>query len=77
MNKNDRKDLEKAVELVNSARDIVETIKYSEEEKYENLSEGLKCSEKGEKFMENVDELDSVISSMEDITSEIENVIYK
>ncbi len=77
MNKNDRKQLQKAVDLINEARTIVEDVKYSEEEKYENLSEGLKCSEKGEKFTENVDELDSVVSSMEDVCSDIENVIDK
>jgi hypothetical protein len=77
MNKNDRKQLQEAVELISKAMTIVEDVKYSEEEKYENLSEGLKCSERGETFTENVDELDSVITSMEENVSIIENVIDK
>ena len=77
MNKNDRKQLQEAVELISKAMTIVEDVKYSEEEKYENLSEGLKCSERGETFTENVDELDSVLTSMEENVSIIENVIDK
>lgn len=77
MNKNDRKQLQEAVELMNRAMTIVEDVKYSEEEKYENLSEGLKCSERGEKFTENVDELDCVVSAIEENVFIIETVIDK
>ncbi|MDD4592809.1 MAG: hypothetical protein PHG06_20645 [Parabacteroides sp.] len=65
MNKRDRKELEKALELLNSASEIITMIKEQEEEKYDNLPEGIQNSERGEKFQEGIDNLDYAISDLE------------
>ncbi len=75
MNKNDRKDLEKALALLSEAREIVETIKDGEQEKFDNLSEGLQQTEKGQKFEETVSNLDDVCSSIDEATEYIEQCI--
>ncbi len=48
MNKQDRKDLEKAVGFIEEAKAIIANIANSEQEKFDNLSEGLQQSEKGQ-----------------------------
>lgn len=65
MNKRDRKELEKALELLNSASEIITMIKEQEDEKYDNLPEGIQNSERGEKFQEDIDNLDYAISDLE------------
>lgn len=66
MNKENRKELEKAAALIEDAREIVERIKDDEQEKFDNLSEGLQQSEKGQKFEETVSALDEVFYHLEE-----------
>lgn len=75
MNKNDRKDLEKALALLSEAKEIVETIRDGEQEKFDNLSEGLQQTEKGQKFEETVSNLDDVCNSIDEATENIEQCI--
>ncbi len=75
MNKQDRKELEKALDLLSSASEIITMIKEQEEEKYDNLPEGIQDSERGEKFVENIDNLDYAISDLESVVEYVENVI--
>ncbi len=68
MNKAKRKELQKAIDLLNEALSIIENIKDEEQEAYDNLSENLQSSEMGQK-------MESAVSYMEDATSSIEDVI--
>ena len=77
MNKENRADLQKAISLMEDAKEIIERIKDGEQEKYDNLSEGLQQSEKGQKFEEAAstlgevyDQLEGSIDSINDIVSE-------
>jgi exonuclease VII small subunit len=65
MNNQDRKELERAIEMISEAKSIIESIKDGEQEKFDNLSEGLQQSEKGQKFEENVSSLYEAISSLD------------
>ena len=71
MNKNDRKELEKALFLLNEAYEIIDTIKDGEEEKFYNLSEGLQQTEKGQKFEETVSTLEDSLNSIEEALDSI------
>lgn len=77
MNKQNRKELERALELISEAMDIISSIKEAEEEKYDNLPEGIQESERGEQFQENIDELDTAASDLESTVETIENVINR
>lgn len=65
MNAQNRRDLEKALELIEEGKSIIESIKDEEQEKFDNLSDGLQQSEKVERFEENVSNLESAITDLE------------
>lgn len=71
MNNTTRKELEKAIALIDDAKEIVERIKDEEQEKYDNLSDGLQQSEKGQRFEEIVSTLDDVFSQLEEAVGNI------
>lgn len=75
MNKQDRKELDKALDLLSSASEIIMRIKEQEEEKYDNLPEGIQESERGERFQQNIDNLESSLSDLESVLEYVENVI--
>lgn len=75
MNSQNRKDLQKAVDLINEANSIIETIRDEEQEKFDNLSEGLQASERGQAFEENAANLDSVFSDLENAIDSINDLI--
>ena len=71
MNKHSRKELEIAISLIENAEEIVRNIRDDEQEKFENLSEGLKQSEKGQKFEEAISALDDVLDHLQEVTDGI------
>ena len=68
MNKNRRKDLERAIELLEEIKSIIETSRDDEQECFDNMPESLQYSERGEK-------MESAISEMEDALGYIEDAI--
>lgn len=75
MNKQNRKELRGAIDLINKAVEIISAVKEEEEEKYYNLPDGLQESEKGEAFQENINTLDDAISDIEGIVEYIDEII--
>jgi NTP pyrophosphatase (non-canonical NTP hydrolase) len=71
MNKNDRKQLEKALALLGEAQEIIDAIKDGEQEKFDNLSEGLQQTEKGQKFEETVSTLEDAWNSIDEAVGSI------
>jgi DNA repair ATPase RecN len=71
MNRNDRKKLENAIALLNEAQSIVQSIRDGEQDKFDNLSEGLQQAENGQKFEENVSALEDAESHIDDALSSI------
>lgn len=75
MNKQDRRQLQEAIDLINQANEIITIVKEQEEVKYDNLPEGIQESERGDKFQENIDSLDSAVYDIESVIESLENVI--
>ena len=65
MNKARRKELAKAVELIERAREIIEVVKDEEQDAFDNLPESLQSSERGERMEE-------CISALEDFFDEVD-----
>lgn len=79
MNRDRRKELAEAITLLNgaqedleSAKDIIDSVRDEEEEAYDNLPESLQEGEKGEVMQVNIDSLDEIVSELEDIKDSIE-----
>jgi poly-gamma-glutamate capsule biosynthesis protein CapA/YwtB (metallophosphatase superfamily) len=73
MNKQRRKEIAKAIELIQQAREILEGVKDEEQEAFDNLPENLQSSESGEK-------MEWCISGIEDFleyldTDELQGII--
>ncbi len=62
MNKNRRDRLQRAMEIISE-------VKEEEEGAYDNMPEPFQDSERGEKMQENIDNMDEVISLLEEITT--------
>ena len=75
MNKARRKELEKALELLEQASDIIDSVKVDEEEAYENLPDGLRESERGETMQEALSSLEDALTDLENVTDDIQNAI--
>ena len=76
MNKPRRKELNRALEMLAEARAIIEAMQEEEQESFDNMPEGLQCSELGEKIEENAGRLEEIASYIEEQESELEDVIY-
>ena len=76
MNKQRRKELEKALNLLADARQIIEGIRDEEQEAYDNLPDGIRDSERGEQMDEYVCTLDEAVSEIENREDELNEIIY-
>lgn len=75
LNKQRRVRLSEAHSLLGKAASIVEAVKDEEQDSFDNLPEGLQCSERGEAMEEAVDELQMTIDSIEDALGHIDNAV--
>ena len=75
MNDKTRKLLKSAIETIEILNESISTIKDEEQEKFDNLPEGLQQSENGQKFEETVGSLEEAISNLEEAISNIYSVI--
>lgn len=81
MNKSQRKELTKIQERIadvqadiQSIRDDIEAIKDEEDEKYENLPDGFKYGEAGEKLEENSYQIESLMDDLDNADSTLQDV---
>lgn len=75
MNARRRKDLEKAIELLEQAREIIEYALNDEQEAYDNLPEGIQDSERGDRMYQAIDSLEDAESGFDDIIDSINEAI--
>lgn len=75
MNKNRRKRLEKANELLDQAMNIVSECAEEERECYDNLPESLQYAEIGECMSETADNLEEIPESIQEIIDQIADII--
>ncbi len=72
MNKTTRKEIDDLIAQLESIKEQIGTIRYNEEEKYDNMPESLQESEKGEAMSNAIDNLESAMDSIEEVTSYLE-----
>lgn len=75
MNKARRKELNKALELLAQAREIIEAMQEEEQESFDNMPEGLQVSELGEKIEENAYTLEEIAGYIEEQEQALDEVI--
>lgn len=72
MNKQRRKEITRALDLIAEAKDIIEYAMGDEQDALDHLPDGIRCSEKGEEMEENVSSLEYAFDSLEVIEEELE-----
>lgn len=77
MNKQRRRELENIADVLSDCLNRLEYVKDDEQEAYDNLPESLQYSEKGEIMQENVDDIDMIISDLDQVFCGINDLINK
>lgn len=77
MNKTRRSALSNAIELLYKAKEVVENVSEEEQEAYDNLPEGIQCSERGDVMYENIDELSEASDNIDEIIDALHDIIDK
>lgn len=76
MNAARRKEIERAIDLLYQAKEIIENVRDDEQDAYDNMPESLQYSERGERMSENVDALDNAADNdIEDIITNLNEII--
>ena len=73
MNKIRRKEIAKAIELMEQAREILENVRDEEQEAFDNMPESLQGSERGETMEEYICTLEEAIEAMD--TDELQEIV--
>lgn len=66
MNAKDRKVIQNLIDSLSEIKEQVEFLRDAEQEKFDNLSDGLQATDKGQKLETGIDLLDSAFSSLEE-----------
>lgn len=74
MNNARRKRLAEARKLIDQANDIINEVMIEETDAFENLSEGLQQTMRGEQMEDNISEMEEAIDKIEEILDNIDNV---
>lgn len=74
MNKQRRKELAKASELISQAQGIIESVKDEEQDAHDNLPESIQYGEKGQQMEEYIDTLDEAYGMCDDLMSMIDEI---
>jgi hypothetical protein len=74
MNRQKRKRLGKAFDLIAEAEEILEEVKSEEEDSYENLPDNFRDGDKGEEMQNYIEMLDESIGYLQDANSVIEQI---
>lgn len=74
MNKQRRKELAKASELIAQAQSIIESVKDEEQDAHDNLPESIQYGEKGQQMEEYIDMLDEAYGQCDDLMSIIDEI---
>ena len=75
MNKIKRSRLHQAIDFIEQAKMIVEDVRDEEDQCFENLSEGLKASQRGSDMEDAVEQLNEAVEYLGQIIAMIQDVI--
>lgn len=73
MNKNDRKQMNEHVELIEAALQVIREIGEAEQEKFDNLTEGLQASERGQEFEETAQNIEMAADNLQSALEELDD----
>lgn len=73
MNKEKRNRLKTAITKLEEAKDIIEEVRIDEEFDFDNLTEGLQATERGQIMEECIDYMDSAIDNIGDAIDNVED----
>ena len=73
MNKARRKEIARAIELIEQAREILETLMDEEQEAFDNMPESLQSTERGETMEEYISILEERIDALD--TDELQEIV--
>lgn len=73
MNKVRRKELTRVVDLLDQARDLLETIRDEEQEAFDNLPESIQCSERGETMEDYISTMEEMLDYLD--TGELQEIV--
>lgn len=74
MNRQRRKKLSEAFDLVAKAEELIDAAKDEETESYENLPDNFRDGDRGEEMQNYIDMMDEVIGYLQDAESVIEQI---
>ena len=73
MNNQKRKELNRATALLEEAREIIESVLDEEQDNYDNLTEGLQQTMRGQYMEEAIENMESAIDSIDDAIGALED----
>ena len=74
MNKQDRKNIQRALPLLEEAKNIIDELASEERDKFDNMPENLQDSEAGQKFDWSAEVLETANENIESAISELEDL---
>ena len=74
MNAQGRKEIAKYVATLEEIKDKLETMRSEEEDKFDNMPEGLQESERGEAMQEAIENLESATDSLQEAIDTLEDI---
>lgn len=74
MNNVRRKKIKEIIKLLDNANDMLLDVKDDEEFAFDNLSEGLQQTMRGEQMEENINEMEEAIDKLEEVIENLNNV---
>lgn len=72
MNNQRRKELDTVINILNDAKSKLESIIDDEQCAFDNLPEGLQCSERGEQMESAIDNMNDALDNIDEVISCIE-----
>lgn len=74
MNNERRRKIKQAKELLDKANDLINDVINDEDMAFNNLSEGLQQTMRGEQMEENVSEMEEAIDGLEEVIQHLDNL---
>lgn len=74
MNKDRRKKLQEAESMINKAKDIIYSVQIDEQIAFDNLSEGLQQTLRGEQMESNIDVMDEMLEQIDELLEQFNEV---
>ena len=74
MNAQGRKEIAKYIAVLEEIKNKLETMRDEEENKFDNMPEGLQDSERGEAMQEAMEQLEMACDSLDEVISDLQEI---